>query len=257
MHMNLYGHHPQEKDMLTIIEEKDQNKLLRSAAQHLCASIRELLAKREHVNLAVPGGRNVARIFQAMQAEQLDWQRVHFFIIDERLVAVDHPDSNYRLLQDHCIAPLVRTKRIPPGNAHPFIFEPALADRGTKNYEQVLADHGFRYDIILLSAGEDGHVGALYPHHHSLANQHHGFIVMTDSPKEPPERMTSSRSLMQTAEVALLLFVGAAKQEAYGQFIDASCPVEDCPAKLVLALPKSIVFTDLSTTQPYTGTLYP
>jgi 6-phosphogluconolactonase len=236
--------------MLTIIKEHDQDRLLRSAAQHLCATIRVLLAKREQINLAVPGGRNVAKIFQAIQADQLDWQRVHFFIIDERLVAVDHPDSNYRLLQEHCIAPLVRAKRIPPENAHPFIFEAALADRGTKSYEGILADHGFRYDIILLSAGEDGHVGALYPNHHSLANQHHGFIVMTDSPKPPPERMTSSRSLMQTAEVALLLFVGKAKQGAYEQFMDAACPVEDCPAKLVLTLPEITVFTDLSTTRP-------
>lgn len=233
--------------MLTIVEKQSQDRLLRAAAQHLCATISDLLTKREQVNLAVPGGRSMAKIFEAMQTEQLDWQRVHFFIIDERLVAIDHPDSNYLLLHKYCIAPLVRSKRIQPGNAHPFIFEPALADRGIKNYEQVLAQHGFRYDIILLSAGEDGHVGALYPNHHSLANQHHGCIVMYDSPKPPPERMTSSRSLMQTAEIAFLLFIGETKRKAYEQFMDAACPVGDCPAKLVLTLPEVAVFTDLST----------
>ena len=91
-----------------------------------------------------------------------------------------------------------------------------------RRYERVLAEHGFRYDIILLSSGEDGHVGALYPHHHSFADRHHGFIVMDDSPKPPPERMTSSLSLMQTAEAAVLLFVGEAKREAYAKFNDAA-----------------------------------
>ncbi|MBM9537902.1 6-phosphogluconolactonase [Desulfobulbus alkaliphilus] len=234
--------------MLTVIENKDQDQLLRSAGHYLIATIRDLFTKREQINLAVPGGRSVAKIFQNMQTEHLDWQRVHFFIIDERLVSIEHPDSNYRLLQEHFIAPLVRAKRIDPDNVHPFIFEPALADRGTRNYERVLATHGFRYDIILLSAGEDGHVGALYPNHHSLASQHHGFIVMDDSPKPPRERMTSSRSLMQTADCALLLFVGEAKQGAYEQFMDAACPVNDCPAKLVLTLPEIAVFTDLSPT---------
>ena len=103
---------------------------------------------------------------------------------------------------------------------------PSSCDAGSRRTvarsatSEILAEHGFRYDIILLSSGEDGHVGALYPDHHSVADQHHGFIVMDDSPKPPPERMTSSLSLMQTAEVALLLFVGEAKREAYERFND-------------------------------------
>jgi 6-phosphogluconolactonase len=110
----------------------------------------------------------------------------------------------------------------------------------------VLAELGFRYDIILLSSGEDNHVGALYPYHHSLADKHHGFIVVDDSLKPPPERMTSSLSLMQTAEAAVLLFVGEAKRKAFEKFNDAVCPAAACPEKLVLAIKDATVFTDLS-----------
>ena len=232
--------------MLTTIEEKDQDRLLQRAALLLCEKLRGALAAKKQVNLAVPGGRNVAKIFQVMQGEDIDWQRVHFFIIDERLVPIDHPDSNYKLLQENFIDPLARAGRIAPGNAHPFILDASSADRGAKRYEEVLAEHGFRYDIILLSSGEDGHVGALYPHHHSVTDKHHGFIVMDDSPKPPPERMTSSLSLMQTADTALILFVGEAKREAYTKFNDAQCPVAACPAKFVLALKDTTVFTDLN-----------
>jgi len=232
--------------MLTTIEEKDQDQLLHRAARHLCEKLQEALIAKKLVNVAVPGGRNVAKIFQVMQGEDIDWQRVHFFIIDERLVPIDHPDSNYKLLQDHFIDPLARAGRIASGNAHPFILDASSMDRGAKRYEEVLSEHGFRYDIILLSSGEDGHVGALYPHHHSIMDKHHGFIVMDDSPKPPPERMTSSLSLMQTADTALILFVGEAKRGAYTKFNDAQCPVAACPAKLVLALKDTTVFTDLN-----------
>ena len=231
--------------MLTIIEEKDQDRLLQRAGLHLCEKLREALAAKKQVNVAVPGGRNVARIFQVMQGEDVDWQRVQFFIIDERLVPIDHPDSNYKLLQDNFIDPLARAGRIAPGNAHPFILDTSIMDSGAKRYEEVLAEHGFRYDIILLSSGEDGHVGALYPNHHSIADRHHGFIVMHDSPKPPPDRMTSSLSLMQTADTALILFVGEAKREAYIKFNDANLPVAACPAKFVLGLKDTTVFTDL------------
>ncbi len=231
--------------MLTTIKEKDQDRLLQRAALLLCEKLRVMLAAQSQVNLAVPGGRNVAKIFQVMQGEDIDWQRVQFFIIDERLVPIDHPDSNYKLLLDHFIKPLVSAGRIGLGNAHPFILDVSSPDRGAKQYEEVLAIHGFHYDIILLSSGEDGHVGALYPNHHSITDKHHGFIVMDDSPKPPPERMTSSLSLMQTAKAGLILFVGEAKREAYESFNDAVLPLTACPAKLVMSLQDATVFTDL------------
>ena len=55
--------------MLTIIHEKNQELLLEKAARHLCEKLREMLAVREQVNLAVPGGRSVVTIFAAMLNE--------------------------------------------------------------------------------------------------------------------------------------------------------------------------------------------
>ena len=232
--------------MAAIIRDQDQGRLLRAAAHHICERVSGVLAAKPQAILAVPGGRSAATIFQAMREEQLDWRRVHFFIVDERLVPIDHPDSNFKLLRENLIEPLVQAGRIDPGNAHPFVLDTACADRGAARYERELAALGFRYDVVLLSAGEDGHVGALYPRHHSIADRHHGFIVMDDSPKPPPGRMTSSLSLMQTASAAVLVFAGEAKREAWGRFNDEACPVADCPAKLVLGIGDAAVFTDLA-----------
>jgi 6-phosphogluconolactonase len=230
--------------MLAIIQEPNAALLLQRAARHIGEKVREVLDRRGSTNIAVPGGRSVAKIFQMMREVQVDWNRVHFFVIDERLVPLDHPDSNYKLLKDHFILPLARDGAISPENAHPFILDPAVPDRGTRAYETVLADQGFRFDVILLSSGEDGHVGALFPGHHSVRDAHHGFIVIDDSPKPPAERMTSSLSLMLTAEFAVLLFMGQAKREAFVMFNDPAIPVADCPAKLVIGMKNATVFTD-------------
>lgn len=231
--------------MLTIIHDPDTDLLLRQAARHMGRKIREALAARDSVNIAVPGGRSVAKVFEAMREEKADWSRTHFFVLDERLVPVDHPDSNFKLLQEHFIIPLTREGRISPDNAHPFLLDTSVPDQGTRAYEQVLARYGFRFDIVLLSSGEDGHVGALFPDHHSVTDPHRGFIVMHDSPKPPPGRMTSSFSLMQSAEAGILLFAGESKRRAFKRFKDAATPVSACPAKLALALKDAAVFTDL------------
>lgn len=231
--------------MLTIVHEPDTDLLLRRTARHLCRKIREALVEHDSVNIAVPGGRSVAKVFEAMREEEVDWTRTHFFVVDERLVPVDHPDSNFRLLQEHLVIPLAREGRISPDNTHPFIFDASVPDQGTRAYEAVLARHGSRFDIILLSSGEDGHVGALFPDHHSVNDPRHGFIVMADSPKPPPGRMSASLPLLQGAGAGILLFAGESKRCAFKRFKDAVTPVSACPAKLALALKDAAVFTDL------------
>lgn len=232
--------------MIRIVREPDPERLLQRAGRELCAKIRDVLARQGRAVLAVPGGRSAAAIFRAMLAEDLDWRRVHFFIVDERLVQADHADSNFRLLRENLVEPLERAGSIEAENAHPFVLDPGVADRGAARYERELAAFGLRYDVILLSAGEDGHVGALFPRHHSAADRHHGFIVMHDSPKPPPGRMSSSLSLMQTAAAAVLLFAGEGKREAFAKFNDEGCSVIDCPARLVRAIADATVFTDLT-----------
>jgi 6-phosphogluconolactonase len=231
--------------MKRVIREQDPEKLLELAARAVCEGVGAVLSLGQRVNLAVPGGRSAARIFRALREEPLDWGRVHFFMVDERLVPIGHPDSNFKLFQEGFVAPLVAAGRFPAANAHPFLFDPAAADRGAKRYEETLARYGLRFDVVLLSAGEDGHIGALYPRHPSIEDRHQGFLVMDDSPKPPPERMSSSLSLLQTASAAVLLFAGEGKREAYRRFNDEKLAVADCPAKLLLAVDRLTVLTDL------------
>lgn len=231
--------------MLAIVHEPNADLLPQRVAQHLGERLRDLLARRGSVNIAVPGGRSVKKIFAMLRQAQVDWARVHFFVVDERLVPLDHPDSNYTLLREHLVDPLAREGLISSENVHPFTFDPAVPDRGARAYEAALAKQGFRFDIVLLSSGEDGHVGALFPDHHSVRNAHHGFIIMDDSPKPPAGRMTASLSLMLTAEFGVLLFAGEAKREAFAKFNDPAIPAVECPAKLVVGMKNATVFTDL------------
>jgi 6-phosphogluconolactonase len=87
-------------------------------------------------------------------------------------------------------------------------------------------------DIVVLSSGEDGHIGALYPNHHSIKNNFPKFISMGDSPKPPQKRMTASRKMIEKADDGLLLFFGAGKTDAYFKYKLRTNSVEDCPAQI-------------------------
>jgi 6-phosphogluconolactonase len=230
--------------MIEIISAGNNEILWSRIAARLGEMLRQVLSVQGSANLAVVGGRSAAVIFDALLAEEIDWNRVHVFMADERLVSADHPDSNFRLMREHLIVPLVRSGRMEPDHAHPFPYDPASPDAGAAVYGRVLETHGARFDIILLSAGEDGHVASLFPHHPALAWERRGFVVLHDAPKPPPGRMTASVPLLRTASKAVLVFAGESKRDAYGMF-RLSGSLEDCPARLVHAIGEAVVFTDL------------
>lgn len=214
-------------------------------ADIIAQAIDKTLEKKGYAVLAVPGGRSVSGIFTRLKTKDIDWKKVHLFMIDERLVSIDDKESNFKLLKENLIDDLLKESKIKEENMHPFLYDPRSSDFGTSKYSDELSRYGGRYDIILLSSGEDCHVGALYPDHHSITACAKDHIAMDDSPKMPRERMSSSLSLLLRADYALLLFLGKAKKKALDMFLNENLKIEQCPARLVQSIPQSYVLTDL------------
>jgi 6-phosphogluconolactonase len=226
---------------MTEIIKAPKSELEKKAAQILKDSIVNLLKEKDQIIFAIPGGRSVSGVFQLLKEEKdISWDKVHIFMVDERLVPLDHPDSNFKLAKESFIDALLNSGKLPKENVHPF-----MKDLGMDKYEEELKELGGAYDIVLLSSGEDGHIGALYPNHHSIKNESDYYLVMPDSPKPPPDRMTMSRKLLLRSKVALIVFLGEGKKEAYIKFLDDTIDYKPCPAKLVQSIKQSFLLTDL------------
>lgn len=222
----------------------DKEEVYKACADIIQEAVEDLAGVKDKIVLAVPGGRSVEGIFSHLKNKNLPWEKVHIFMVDERLTDPESDESNYKLLKTHLIEPLAKKDKLPGSNVHPFIYDEQSDDLGVAEYAEELKMVGGKFDIILLSSGEDGHVGALYPHHHSIQNESDYFITMRDSPKPPKGRMTSSKNLLQRSQVALLVFLGEQKKEAYEKFNDSNTTIQDCPAKLINSIENSFVFND-------------
>jgi len=174
----------------------------------------------------------------------IPWEKVHIFMADERIVRPTHKDSNYRLAYHTFLKTLIASGKLPKKNAHPFTPQKSK-DKGSNNYYSELKKFGGEPDILILGVGEDGHVGALFPNHHSIKNNAKGYIIMDDSPKSPHDRITMSRKIMLAANTTLLLFIGTQKRKAYKKFL-AGDKVSECPARLAKKIKNVVVLTNLS-----------
>lgn len=204
----------------------------------------DLGGKQEIVIFGLCGGRSVGAIFELLSRNTvIPWPKVHFFMVDERLVPITDPESNFKLANDILFEPLKQQGLITDQNCHPFILDKLEPDFGVKKYSDELAGFGGKFDLVILSGGEDGHIGALYPDHHSFDNDAEYYIYMTDSPKPPPERMSASRKLLLRIERAILLVMDESKADLFRRLSDESIAPRDCPAKLVTQLPVSYLIT--------------
>jgi len=215
-------------------------KLNKTAVEILVENINKLLKEQQRVILGIPGGRSVKGIFALLKNEKrIPWKNVHIFMVDERLVPLSSEESNFKLANDAFIDSLVLENKLPKENIHPFIAKSGISD-----YENELKKYGKSYDIIILSSGEDCHVGSLYPDHASIKSESEYYVIMNDAPKPPPERMSISRKMILKSKVAIILFIGESKRKAYQTFLSEG-DFYSCPARLVKMIKNSYVLTDL------------
>ena len=197
----------------------------KQAADIILNNLDRIREEKGKATLAVPGGRSVSGIFTILAKEKFDWTNIHLFLIDERF---DPNQRNFALLDE--LKDKVTT--------HEFTGD-------IPTYETQLRNVGGSFDVILLSSGEDGHVGALFPHKKEIEDQSNYFLELNDSPKPPPHRMTSSPNLLKRSQIGIIVFFGEAKREALENYKNRNHREKECPAKLVQKIKEDFAFTDL------------
>ncbi|KAL6012039.1 hypothetical protein ACLOJK_002510 [Asimina triloba] len=81
-----------------------------------------------------------------------------------------------------------------------------------------------KFDLILLGMGPDGHVASLFPQHAALGEQDSWVTFITDSPKPPPERITFTLPVINSASHVAIVATGSSKAEAVRAAIsDVGC----------------------------------
>ena len=231
-----------------IIFESVPEALWPKAAESLVELITSC-ADRQTIAVGLCGGRSVGGLLSAsiplLEKITPDLQKkIHFFMLDERVVPLDSPDSNFGLVNKSFFEPLITTKSFTKDQIHPFEATPENVQERCDLYLKELESKG-GFAVIILGMGEDGHVAGLFPKHPGFLNKDKKFVHFTGSPKPPPVRMSASVSLLKEAKGAVLLAIGDGKREAYRNYMDLDVSANECPAKLVDTIRDLCIVTDL------------
>jgi len=198
------------------------------------------IARGGRFTMALCGGSTPRCLYGMLAGEpcrsRIDWQRVFLFWGDERCVAYDHPQSNFRLARET----LLDQVPIPPENVFPMAQEAAPAE-AARRYERNLrlffgfsaAQKGFPvFDLILLGMGEDGHTASLFPGSAVLRE-----TVRWVAPVSPPAtaapavpRLTLTLPVINQGATLFFLVSGQGKEKAVAAILQRSAAASRYPA---------------------------
>ena len=215
------------------------------AAERFLVALEESAREKAKVLVAFCGGRSPEGLFLALRSdERLPRLRaigpqLELFVVDERAVPLDDADSNFLLLSKSLFEPLQQAGVVSNAQIHPFCVAPNEADFGAATYSALLRRYGTAFDVVLLGAGEDGHVAGLFP---GVSAELSGdyFVGFSGSPKPPSDRVTATTALLLRSSFIMLLFIGEGKREAYELF-----QAGRTPSALVRKVANHVVVTNL------------
>jgi 6-phosphogluconolactonase len=195
-----------------IIVVADAEALAQKAAARL---IERIWQGSDPVRICLTGGSSPQRLYQllagAPHRAALPWERVHWFIGDDRFVPEDDPRSNMgtarRLFLDACA---------PRDHIHPMATSAASPDVAAQLYQEVLARHYGAaqldpprplFDFVLMGLGPDGHTASLFPHAAALRERKRWVVGVPEAQREPyvPRVTLTVPALASTREMLFLV----------------------------------------------------
>ena len=190
--------------------------LFNAAAEEFVRVGKAAIAARGRFTVALSGGSTPKSLYSLLAAKYaaFDWHHTHLFFGDERHVPPDHPDSNYRMVNE---ALLTRIS-IPGENVFRVKAENPDAAAAALEYENglrrffALRPGDFpRFDLILLGMGPDGHTASLFPGSEGLKEQS-CLVIANWIEKFSAHRITFTFPVLNHA--AELLFMAAGPDKA-------------------------------------------
>ena len=155
-------------DQPKLIVVADAEALAQAAAERVMARIS---ANSGRIAICLTGGSSPKKLYQLLGSDayrgKIPWDRVHWFIGDERFVADSDPLNNMAIARATFL-----DRSAPSGHIHPIPTNAKNPDRSAEAYARELqAFYGAElfdparplFDMVLMGAGPDGHTASLFP----------------------------------------------------------------------------------------------
>jgi 6-phosphogluconolactonase len=208
-----------------------------------------IVANNGRVAICLTGGSSPTELYRLLATDpfrsRIPWDRVHWFIGDERFVGADDPLNNMgmarRIFLDHCA---------PAANIHPIPTDAADPREAARRYESELKSfYGANelvssrplFDVVLMGVGPDGHTASLFPDYPAIEEIERWVVGVPQAHVEPfVPRVTLTLPALNSCREMLFEVAGAQKRAILTRVLDG----ENLPASRARSTGETIWLVD-------------
>jgi 6-phosphogluconolactonase len=221
----------------TVHTYPDSAALVDAVGERLAEEIASVVQFRGKASIVLTGGGTGIGVlaYLGQRGGGIDWSRVHLFWGDDRFVAEDDDERNFKQAR----SALLDTIDIPAENVHPMAASDGEfgndINAAAVGYERELAAQAEPgspapdFDVHLLGMGPEGHINSLFPHTDAVREKERLVVAVEDSPKPPPQRITLTLPAIQRSREVWLIVSGSGKADAVAAAVNGADP-EEVPA---------------------------
>lgn len=181
---------------------KEFDEASKAAADFLASKISDCIEKNAVCHVALSGGNTPARCLNNLATNSISWEKVHWYLADERCYPEGHEERNDLMLRKNLWSLISDT------NIH-IIPAELGAEEAAAKYRDIVSSIEY-IDIIFLGIGEDGHTASLFPDNKALLDSR-TVVPVYDSPKRPNERVSLSINMIKKSPCKVVLAGGDSK----------------------------------------------
>jgi 6-phosphogluconolactonase len=211
----------------------NEEDLVASFGEYFVEIASNAVKKQGSFTLAISGGSVLQYFSKAIletpdRKERVDWENTLIFLVDERYVPWDDPQSNFGQLRkalqrsgiDQKVKVFPVNTSLPLEEAASSYEHDILSCENQTDFIRVLhqpvkyqVERVPAFDLILLGLGEDGHTASLFPNKELLGETKKLVAYERNSPKPPSERITLTFPALNYAKNVAFIVVGKGKAD--------------------------------------------
>jgi len=218
----------------------DANSIAQTAAAEFLEAARDAVREKDSFTVALAGGSTPKALYGLLATDPLlqakvPWSKIQFFFGDERHVAPDNAESNFRMANEAMFG----KAPVDPKQIHRIKAEKPNAAQAAEEYEQELstsfklqADQLPRFDLVLLGMGPEGHTASLFPGTKALQEERR-LVVSNWVGKLYTDRITLTPPVLNNAAQVIFMANGGEKAPALKAVLEGPYEPDQLPAQII------------------------
>ncbi len=218
----------------------DLEELSQLAAEEFVRLAQKAMGERGRFSVVLSGGKTPRTLYEILARaplrDRVEWQCVDFFWGDERAVASEDEESNFRMANETLITKVA----VNPERVHRMPADEPDLDSAAKNYQNAIArvfnvdpaGEPPSMDLVLLGLGPDGHTASLFPYTKAI-DETERWVVPNYVPRLRANRMTMTARIINRAAEVMFLVAGEGKAVALAQVLEGPYDPKRLPAQKI------------------------